>query len=287
MEGQPKHRLTIMGREAAEWEQMLTHAMKNRDYHTMRSIILDLGNELMEQRDAVRKIQDHPALDHIVEWARRLVNTEPTDLESIEAELETEAYLWNTFQHRYRETFIPDELHPYIRCTPVMVSPDETGVQYQGFQKFSGVNEGACSEAVTLFHNPAGPTGNAPNFFTRYKRRGNKVVIARAYRIGLPPGSGTNCIKEHITRLCDNPRRIQQIYIDNIQNSATYNTCVERTNSQQQWKARENANPVKTPLGKLATRLAQSCGLIISSVQMSLDEYGFLDLIFKTTPADI
>jgi len=284
MEDISRNRLKIMGKTPAEWEKMLSLALEKRDYLAMKGILEELGKEVIEEREAVYSKHDQPVLHRALELARRLVNTDPTELEYIEEELSKESCMWQAYQERYREAFIPKALEPYLRATVVMLHPDETGIQFKGFGKYSGECSGGVSESVTLFHKPASPPGGAPNFFTKYDSQTCSAVISRAYRMDLPPRSGAACIEEQIRRLCGDPLQIRRIYIENIKNSATYNACVCKSELNGECSARDRADPGSTPLGKLAFRLASALGLAISSAEIYIDCYGFLDIAFITSP---
>lgn len=278
-------RIVSMGHNPEEWEEMLTNALENLDHKEAKKMLSDLSVEIREEEIVVDKMRDLPALDLVLECVRRLTNADPTDLESVEDELIEESRLWAEYRERYKDIFIPDVLEPYLRKTAALVSPDKEGLQFEGFQKYTGIYKGVGKEAVTLFYSPAGPSDRAPNFFARFGKRSGSLIISRAYRMDLPPGAGSACISEHIEWLCPDTSHISRICIDNIKNPVTFDACVKiSSEGKKKWQLRDGADPLDTPLGKLARKLSDRAGLDIISSKATLDGFGFLDLIFQTAP---
>ena len=277
-----------MGQNPEEWEEMLTHALKNRDHKKAKRMLFDLSVEIKDEEMVVDKMRDLPALDLLLEWVRRLIKADPTDLESVEDELMEESRLWAEYRERYTDIFIPDVLEPYLSKTAALVSPDKEGLQFEGFQKYTGIYKGLGEEAVTLFYSSAGPSDRAPNFFTRFEKRLESLIISRAYRMDLPPGAGSACLSEHIAWLCPEPSHIRRICMDNIKNPVTFDACVTiSSEGKKKWQLRDGADLLDTPLGKLAKKLSDRAGLNIMSSKATLDGFGFLDLIFKTAPISL
>jgi hypothetical protein len=282
-----KNGSATIGHNPEEWEEMLTNALENLDHKEAKKMLSDLSDEIREEEIVVDKMRDMPAFDLLLEWVRRLINADPTDLESVEDEWIEESRLWAKYRERYKDIFIPHVLEPYLRKTAALVSPDKNGLQFEGFQKYTGIYRGIGEEAITLFYHPLGPSDRAPNFFSRFEKRSGSLIIARAYRMGLPPGAGSACLSEQIEWLCPDTSKICRICIDNVKNPVTFDACVKASlDGKKKWQLRDGADPMDTPFGKLARKLADRAGLSIISSKATLDGFGFLDLIFQSAPTN-
>ncbi len=264
-----------------EWRSRLTEALSKGDFASLQSALDEFGGEIKDECRAVSKFDNSPFIDRLVEQARKLVSSEPTDTERLRDELKSERRLWAEFRQQYRETFVPDCLHPYLVDLAVFLAPSADGPIYKGFDKYSGCKDGNRVEAVTLFDphrvDEAGETGAPPpNFYTSYIKRERHFIVHRAYRSELPRGSGEACLFEHIKFMAGSPPKLDGLSFENVQNSETYNIFVVT----EEGDTRESVNPDvnDAPLVRLGRRLMARIGITDLDVRVALDSYGFMDL---------
>ncbi len=273
MNDDPTTTTGVYGRAPSEWEDVLTDALRERAHEDMRAALGALGREIQEQTSSVERRAEAPRLERLVEQARRLTRSEPTQLEALEGELDHERVLWASYRERYREAFVPARLQPYLDSCAVFVQPCTDGAQFSGFDKYRGWSA-RSGEAVTLFAGPG--DGTPPNFFSRYERRPDRFVVERAYRTTLPRGAGMDCILEHLDVLVPPDRGPAELVFDNVKNSATFDAHVEVVDGAP--RLRTGVTGADSPLGRLGQRLLERRGRAVAGVRPTLDAYGFLDL---------
>ncbi len=268
------------GRAPSEWEGVFTDALRDHAHTDLRRALRALGREIQEQTSNVDERAEGPRLERLVEQARRVLRSEPTEAEALELELDHERALWASWRQRYREAFIPTALQPYLDSCGVFVQPCVEGVQFDGFDKFRGWSP-RRGEALTLFAGPG--DGAPPNFFSRYEARHDRFVVERAYRTTLPRGAGKTCILEHLDALVPAGRGPTELVFDNVKNSATFDAHVVLADDGPH--LRPDVPWQASPLGRLGHRLLQHRGRTITDVRPTLDAFGFLDLVLVSGPA--
>ncbi len=265
-----------------QWETRFTRALDSHDHARLRKLLDELRSEIRTETGLLHQGDSRPILHRLVEQTRRLLRAEPGTLESLESELEQERDLWSDYRKRYRNSFIPSHLHPYLKSCSVFLAPSRKGVQYRGFDKYTGHRSGRLGEAITLFSpdSPAcsgkGWTGTPPNFFSSFKRQTGEFIVLRAFRTGLPRGSGLACIMEHVRTLVPEPGMLERITFDNVQNRPTYEACVASEGNGP--RPIPGARALDTPLGRLGKRILDELSIPLHRIHTSLDPYGMLDL---------
>lgn len=278
MGGRELERDTVRGRSPEAWSADLTRALDRRDHESLRRVLARLQREICGQAEEVTRRSAGPTLDLLVEQARRILGSEPTDSEELEGELDEERRLWARFRERYRTTFVPAELHPFLDSCCAFLGPLDDGVQFPGFQKLGGVARGGVDHAVTLFARRDGPVeGETPaNFFGTLDRRRGRFTVDRCYRTFLPRGAGELCIHEQLASLLDDPVELRELVFDNVQNTATYEAHVVVGDGGV--RVREGVGWQETPLGRLGGRILSRTGRTVIRAHPRLDAFGFLDL---------
>ena len=120
------------GKRPEVWRQTLVEALDRRDHRAVSRALASLRAEIRAQDEEVDDLEPEAGLDRLVEQARRLLGAEPTVAERLEQELSRERALWATFRKRYRDTFVPDDLQPFLDSCAAFVSPASDGVQFDG-----------------------------------------------------------------------------------------------------------------------------------------------------------
>lgn len=260
------------GRAPSQWEQAFARALDTHDHVAVRAALRDLRTELTAQTDRIQRLEGTPGLDRLMEQARRLLRAEPTATEALEIEQAAERRLWAGYRERYRQTFVPEVLHPFLGSCGLFLRPvSERGAQYPGFDKYTGLS---ATEAVTLFLGGGG--GTPPNFFSSFDPHSGTFVVERAYRTQLPRGSGATVIAEHVAQLVPAPADLAALVFENVQNPATYAAHVDTSGEQP--RLRDGIGPADSPLGRLGQRILTSRGQLLAAAQPTLDAFGFLDL---------
>jgi hypothetical protein len=262
-----------------EWERRLVWAVEAGDRAGLHRALGELRRELDVEEDLVIALQREPLLERLVEHARRLVSTDPTDEEALVAELIEERRLWSSYRERYRERFVPPALLPLLDGCAAFIRPAPDGVQYEGFEKYAGQTDGRRREAATLFV-PTGEQAGAPppNFFGAFDESYGRLVVRRCYRTVLPPGAGTACMIEQVRALVPTITQLEALAFENVQNRATYAAHVTGLGDTR--RLREGVGIGDSPLGRLAARIFAGCGLAPGAPRPRLDTYGILDLEF-------
>jgi hypothetical protein len=272
------------GRSARAWQRELAEALDRGDHTALRETLRLMRQEMSGEVETLGRAERAPLLDRLTEHARRLLRSAPTELEAVEDELTAERRAWADYRRRYREAFVPAELHPYLESCAVFVAPDALGVQFSGFDKHTGRSAGSRAEAVTLFvRSPDAPVDEEgyvpPNFFTGYDEAAGELVVRRAYRTVLPHGAGTAIIAEHADALVRDRSRLRRIRFDDVQNRPTYTAFVETVEGTP--RARPGLGVGVTPLGRTATRVLARLGLAPAAAVPVLDGFGALDLVVE------
>jgi hypothetical protein len=270
----------VYGRAPSEWEDLLVEALHQNAHADVRKALCALGREIQEQNSSVESSAGRPRLERLVEQARRLTRSEPTELEALEGELNRERGLWASYRERYREAFVPPALQSYLDSCCVFVQPSADGVQFHGFDKYRGLSP-TRGEAVTLFSGPG--DGTPPNFLSRYEPRQDRFVVERAYRTTLPRGAGLGCILEHIDALVPEDGGPAELVFDNVKNSATFVAHVQVCDGVP--SLRPGVDGADSPLGRLGQRLLARRGRTVVGVRPTLDAFGFLDLTLISAEA--
>ncbi len=277
----PAGRSGVYGRAPDEWEQVLRSALDSGEPARVRSTLCALADEIGAQTDRVDRHAAEPVVDRLVEQARRLIRGAPTTEEALQQELGAERQLWAGFRERYRETFVPPPLRPFLGSCCLFVAPAETPPTFEGFDKFHGHASGRCAEAVTLFLDhgatAGGPPDTPPNFFSAFHAATGQFVVLRAYRTSLPRGAGAACILEHLHALIPDPGALKELIFDNVQNTASYRAHVGERGGVA--SLRGGVGVHDSPLGRLGARLLAELGLQATGVRPALDGFGFLDLV--------
>jgi len=260
------------GRAPSQWERTFMDALDAHDHAAVRAALLALQEELTDQDARIRRLEDAPGLDRLMEQARRLLRAEPTGAEALEAEQDEERRLWAGYRQRYEQTFVPEALHPFLGSCGLLLRPTpDRGVQFAGFDKYAASSP---SEAVTLFLAPG--AGTPPNFFSSFDGRDGTFVVERAYRTSLPRGSGAEVIAEQTAELVPDPADLRAIAFENVQNQATYDVHVDAAGDRP--RLRQGIAPGASPLGRLARRVLATRGQVVTEARPTLDAFGFLDL---------
>jgi len=273
------------GLAADDWDRDLQAALDGRDHGTLHRLLGELHREMDQEADAVLRHAEGPHLDRLVEQARRLVTAAPTQQEALEDELTRERRLWAGFRQRYRDTFLPTELHPFVESSGLFLEPAAGGVQFEGFEKYAAHGDGATREAVTLFRrsDDSAARGTPANFFSAFEAATGRFTVARAYRTILPRGAGQACIAEHLAWLVPDPGALRQLMFDNVQHSATYAALVDVSGVEA--CLRPDVDAQECPLGRLGGRLVAGMGLRVAGLRPALDGFGFLDLVLELEPS--
>jgi hypothetical protein len=271
------------GRAPAEWEKEFLDALDLRDHGRLKQALKALREELGSETRLLNQMTRDPVLDRLIEQARRLIRSAPTEEEVLERELTRERQLWTAYRQRYREHFIPAELRPFLKSSAIFISPSTTGIQYAGFEKYSGHSQGTPREAITLFYNltvdETARDGAAipANVFTSFNEHSGRFVVQRVYKTDLPRNAGRDCILEHISLLIPEITDLRELVFDNVQNRKTYNAHVI-TDRNGVSRLRQNVSLDHTPLGRFGLRILTSLGLKAASVLPVLDGFSFMDL---------
>jgi hypothetical protein len=271
------------GKAPREWEEELRNALDRRDHAQLKQALKALGGELGSESQLLNQIGRAPLLDRLVEQARRLLHSAPTGEEALEKELTRERQLWADYRQRYRKCFVPAELRPFLNSSALFVSPSTMGVQYDGFEKYSGHSRGTPREAITLFYNATTDeatqdSATTPaNVFTSFDEQSGRFVVQRVYRTDLPRNAGRDCILEHISLLIPGITDLRELVFDNVQNRKTYDAHVI-TDRNGVFRLRQNVALDHTPLGRFGLRILTSLSLKVASILPVLDGFGFLDL---------
>jgi hypothetical protein len=277
------------GAAPQHWEQALLDALALGDPVRLKQALASLRSELGSQTQLLNRMDRAPMLDHLVEHARRLLRSAPTEQEALERELAQERRLWAAFRERYRERFVPPELRPFLRSSSLLVSPSTAGVQYAGFEKYTGHSNGPHREAMTLFHKTKvdetaqDKTAIPANIFTSFTENNGRFTVYRVYKTDLPRNAGKDCILEHIALLSPDLSALKELVFDNVQNSKTYDAHVIRDRNRV-CRLREDVGIDQTPLGRFSQRILSDLGLKAASIRPVLDSFGFMDLYLKVEP---
>ncbi len=265
--------------EPQEWGRSLQEALESGDRDALHEVLGRLRRELDLEEDLVIDIRRSPFTDRLIEQARRLVQATPTEQEKLVDELISERKLWSEYRQRYRESFVPAKLQPFLDGCAAFIRPAEDGVRYEGFEKYAGQTEGRQREAATLFV-PIGDKAKEapPNFFSNFEEARGRLQVRRCYRTVLPRGAGTACMVEQVRALVPTPANLRALAFDNVQNRATYAAYVD--NHGEERRLRETVDIGDSPLGRLASRILIECGLTPDVPRPCLDTYGILDLEF-------
>jgi len=267
-----------------KWEKRLDAALKARKHEALQQILLAMGEEMRSEAGMIRGMERSPLVDRLLEHSRRLFRAEPTRMEALENELETERRLWSGYRRKYRDVFIPESLHSFLDSSGVFLSPSCDGPLYDGFEKFFGKTGGMTREAVTLFHHRSTCGEDKdfqvpPNFFSTYDTARGWFRVLRAYRTDLPRGAGEECITEHVEQIVRKPDELKCLVFDNVQNSDTYS--VSTRPSEDGAVIRDSFNPVEASLVRLGQRILRRFGLEPAGITAELDGFGFLDILVK------
>jgi hypothetical protein len=286
--GKTGHGDGAFGRSAGEWEQRLTAALERGDHKGLKQTLVEMRAEMRGEAGELSQLGRAPFLDRLAEQTRRLLNTDPTELEAIEDELAAERQTWSDFRRRYRTAFVPEDLHPFLRSCGVFIVPDPDGVQLEGFDKYSGQGKGPRREAITLFVRSGAPSVDEeeyvpPNFFSFYDEAHRDFEVRRAYRTVLPGGAGTRCIVEHVQRLVGEVSTLKRFGFEDVQNRPTYGAYVDEVDGDSVLRSPPAIEA--TPLGRLAVRVLAELGLEPSAAVPNLDPFGALDLVFPVRAA--
>ncbi len=284
MDGRDSARPADLGLTPEHWRRSLDEALAAGDPAGLRQALVALRAEIRSQSEELARRERAPGLDRLVEQARRLLATEPTEGERLEAELADERALWARFRERYRDTFVPADLQPFLDCCAAFLDRSSEGVQFDGFDKYAGRVDGATRLAVTLFRRSGEPAeGETPaNFFARYEPRAGRLVVERCYRTSLPRGAGELVLDEQLRALVSEPAGLRALVFDNVQNRATYDAHVCRSGGDA--ALRDGVPWDASPLGRLGGRLLGRSGVTIDRAEPSLDGFGFLDLVLVVAP---
>ncbi len=265
--------------EPQEWDRSLQEALDSGNRDALHDALGRLRRELDLEEDLVIGFQRRPLTDRLLEQARRLVQVAPTEQEALMEELIAERKLWSEYRQRYRESFVPSELQPFLDGCAAFIRPVEDGIQYDGFEKYTGHTKGRHREAATLFVPIGDKEGEAPpNFFSNFEEARGRFQVRRCYRTVLPRGGGTACMIEQVRTLVPNPADLRALAFNNVQNRSTYDAYVD--NPGEERRLRDRVEIGDSPLGRLASRIFVGCGLTPGMPQPSLDTYGILDLEF-------
>lgn len=269
----------VRGLPPGVWEGRLSDALDRHDHVALRDALTELCAEIGGQFEEVHRRSSAATLDRLVEHARRLLGSEPTDSEQLEAELDRERRLWARFRRRYRHTFVPPELRPFLDSCGVFLGPTSGGVQFPGFEKYAGSCVEGTPHAVTLFRRSGEPGGDETpaNFFATFDPGAGRFTVERCYRTGLPRGAGELCIHEQLESLLgEAPGAMRQLVFDNVQNRATYDAHVAVIEGST--ALRDGVRWVDTPLGRLGERVLRRAGFGVAGVRPTLDTFDCLDL---------
>jgi hypothetical protein len=284
-----KNRQASHGYAPAHWEKEFRAALDLRDHERLKQALKALRGELGNLALLLNQMDRAPVLDRLVEHARRLIRTTPTEAEALENELTQERQLWADYRERYRDQFIPAMLRPFLRSSAVFVSPSTIGVQYEGFKKYSGHSSGTAREAITLFYKVnvdetvGGKAPTPANIFTSFNENNGRFVVRRVYKTDLPRDAGRACILEHISLLLPDTTQLRELIFDNVQNRKTYDAHVIVAENGG-FQLRQNVDIEHTPLGRFGLRILTSLGLKAASIRPILDGYGFMDLHLIVEP---
>ena len=282
MEDNKALRHLSFGRTPREWEEAMQTVLDARDHSLLRQHLELLQRELDAQGKHLRGLEDAPLLDRLIEQGRRIFQAERTEVEELETEQSQERSLWRQFRERYRDTFVPPRLKPFLKSSSVFVHPSQEGVQYPGFDKFMGWRSGSQGEIVTLFLRtseiPEKPESVPPNFFSTYDRKRASFVIERAFRTDLPKGAGGACLVEQIqTLVLDAGNALKTLRWERIQNTPTIAAYVHQ-GEEGAVLVDGNVGVDATPLGKVGQKILAALGYRVVTIRPKLDAFGFLDL---------
>jgi hypothetical protein len=282
MTDEPALQSGVFGRAPDEWEQVLFAALDRRDHQRLRRALRLLQQEIRAQDDQVDRRAHAPALDRLVEQARRLLAAAPTEGQALQDELAAERGIWSGFRQRYRDELVPSPLRPFLGSSALFVAPAADPPTFAGFDKYHGLGGGDPGEAVTLFHQRTlvgvhVAASTPPNFFSSFSPRRGRFVVQRAYRTSLPRGAGAACILEHLRALVPDATALRGLSFDNVQNSASYRAHVDHVDGVP--TLRRGVPVDGSPLGRLGARLLTELGLEPAGVRSTLDGFGFLDLV--------
>lgn len=274
------------GLAPSEWEARLLSALQSRDHDNAKETLLALRREMTEEEASVQSFEKEPLISRLTEHTRRLLSTALTDAESLELELEVERSIWSDYRKRYRNSFVPTVLHPFLKSCALFLEQSTEKPQFSKYVKYFGATDSKSKaqrlEAVTLFapladrnYDELSPV-TPPNFFSEFDNVTGQFVVKRAYRTHLPKGAGTECILEHIRAIVSKPEKLRTLAFDNVKNSATYNVFVTQSDSAPTLNPRPAED--RAPLVRVAKKILKELGLEPAAPTATLDTFGFLDL---------
>jgi hypothetical protein len=155
-----------------------------------------------------------------------------------------------------------DRLFLYLKDFPGEVERDPGGVQFPGFDKFSGLHSGRFTrESYVLFLNRRFPGRDPANFHLLFRERTGELVIKRVYKKELPRYQGKSSaaravLAEMIRGMVPDLSLIREFDIDNAANRETRQALLAGDTN-----AADPAQLEQTPLGYLMKQLAVELGL--------------------------
>ena len=182
--------------------------------------------------------------------------------ERIHAELRHERQVFKRYRGWKPGEDWEDRLYLYLKDFPGEVGPDPGGVQFPGFDKYTGQHiDRYTRESYTLFLNQRFPGREPANFHLLFRERTGELVIKRVYKKELPRYQGDTSaartvLAEMIKGLVPDLSKIREFDVDNAANRETRQVLLA--------SGPEDKNSVRleeTPLGYLMRQLTIELGL--------------------------
>jgi hypothetical protein len=247
----------VSGLTPAMWRTRLEQAVSDPD--VLADQLLELEKEIREEHSFLESI---PSPDNLLEQLLDFfLDTEDHDYERLSKKIAEELRHEKQVFKRYRgwkpgEDW-EDRLFLYLKDFSGEVAPDPGGVQFSGFDKYTGHSSGRFTrESYVLFLNRRFPGRDPANFHVLFRERSGELVIKRVYKKELPRYEGRSSaaravLAEMIKGIVPDLSLIREFDIDNAANRETRQALLA--------SGREKRNPPQldqTPLGYLMKQLA-------------------------------
>jgi hypothetical protein len=252
----------VAGLTPAIWRTRLEQAVSDPD--ALAGQLQELEKEIRNEHSFLETI---PSPDGLLERVLGFfLDTEDHDYERLSKKITEELRHEKQVFKRYR-SWKPgedweDRLFLYLKDFPGEVKPDPGGVQFPGFDKFTGRNTSRFTrESYVLFLNRRFPGRDPANFHVLFRERIGELVIKRVYKKGLPRYEGRSSaaravLAEMIKGMVPDLSLIREFDIDNAANRETRQAVLAGASEN-----RAEVQLEQTPLGYLMRQLAIELGL--------------------------
>jgi hypothetical protein len=273
------------GLAPGEWERRLEAAAE--DPRALGELLSQLDHELHQEGTWLHA---NPSPGKLLKTIFRFFGRlQDDDLEHLGEQIKAEMQSEHQIRERYR-SWLPgeiwsDRLVAYLKDFAGPVEPDAGGLQFPGFQKYTGVLRGQRVEAFALFLNQRFPGRDPANFHIGFDPPSGELVIERVYRMELPrrangPSPARAVLAEMIAAVTPSPQAIRSLVVDNAANLQTRKALlvIEQTADSVAYHTRPDAYVGATALGHLMRKLAAELGLRPGQFQIRVNSWGVLKI---------